>query len=406
MLFLTLTQLIFLTLIIWATWNALFKPAGPQVKKDGGEKKDGDAKPGDKPAGGGGGVPGTVAGRRPRDYLSWLGALIILMFIILAFITPNNPAVIQIWSVISFPLKPLGLAILLLSFAVAEIRHGGITRDAMRQVRAALIILVVFSVPLIAYFLVQIVEADSISALYAAPNRSEKVDAIVLLAQSTTQLTFLEPNQIHLTDAGDRVIQAVREYRQQLKLGTDPCIIVTAGPRPGITSNPNKINVSEAYDVAKLLRTLGIPQEAILIEPTGVDIHASAEAIKREYVDTGIINKRVILVSSALNMQRARQTFTQLGIQTIPSPASFYTFQSGAIPRVILTTSQRGVCDTFSITFRNTRDLLFSDFIPSVESLLLSTRVINEFWSSTYYFMRGWASSSVEPYPKAKDIKC
>ncbi|MFB2839158.1 YdcF family protein [Floridanema evergladense] len=383
MLFLTLTQLIFLTLIVWLVWRVVFRPG-----------KEGDASGGS--AGGG--------KYRPRDYLAWLGALIVLLAVILALLTPNNGAVVQVWSVISLPLRPLGLSILLLLFALMGIKKGAITKDAENYIKITTALLLFFSIPIIAFLMVQLIESDSIAALQIAPYRRDKVDAIVLLGQATTQQPFLEANQIHLTDAGDRILQAAAEYRQQLRLGNDAFIIVSAGPRPGQRLNPNQPNPAEAFAIANVLKSLGIPASDILIEPTGLDIRTSAEAIKRKYVDEGI--KRVILVSSALNMQRARQTFAQLGISTIPSPASFYTFQAGGVPKIIFTSTQKDRCDTISVTFRNAREVQFSDFMPNVDSLLLSTRVINEFWSSVYYFLRGWLSTTVDPIPVPPNIKC
>jgi len=326
MLFVTLTQLIFIGLLGWLVWRTAFKPP---TLPEAGKKEDG------KPASGGGGGSGDGWGkvrRQPRDYLAWLGAIILILSVILAFFAPNNGAVVQIWSILSLPLKPLGLALLFLAFALGGIRNFTITKDAVWQIRCAFFILFFFSIPILAFLMAQLVESDSLAALQASYHRRDKVDAIVLLGQATTQQAFLEANQIHLTDAGDRILQANREYDQQLKLGNDPFIIVSAGPRPGQRLNPNQINPPEAFAIARILKSLGIPEESILIEPSGVDIRTSAEAIKRRYINTGMINKRVIMVSSALNMQRARQTFAQLGIQAIPSPASFFTFQSGGIP--------------------------------------------------------------------------
>jgi uncharacterized SAM-binding protein YcdF (DUF218 family) len=385
MLFITLTQLIFLALIVWLVWRVVFRT-----------RKEGDP-----------GAGGIAEGKyRPRDYLAWLGALIVLLAVILALLTPNNGAVVQVWSILSLPLRPLGLSILLLLFALMGILKGGITKDAINYVKISTVLLLFFSIPIIAFLMVQLIESDSILALQAATHRRDKVDAIVLLGQATTQQPFLEANQIHLADSGDRILQAAREYDQQLRLGNDAYIIVSAGPRPGQRLNPNQPNVPEAFSIVKILKSLDIPEESILIEPTGVDIRTSAEAIKRKYVDQGIINRRIILVSSALNMQRARQTFAQLGISTLPSPATFYTFQSGGIPRIIFNTTQKEKCDVISITFRNAREVQFSDFMPNVDSLLLSTRVINEFWSSVYYFLRGWLSTGVDPVPQPQNIKC
>ena len=385
--FLTLTQVLLWVLLFYIVWQVLLK-------------KDPTPKPADaKPA-----VPGSIP-KKPRDYLAWLGAFIVFLSIIWAFLTPNSPVMAEIWSVISFPLKPLGLSILLFLFALGGIRSFGITKDAWKQLTAGFMILLISSIPLVGFFLTQLTEEYSLGALRASMNRHETFDAIVLLGQATTQMTIFEPNQVHLSDAGDRVLQAAREYQQQLNLGNEPLLIVSAGPRPGLKVHSRTPVPAEADDIKKILQRLGVPGDSIFPERSGVDIRTSAEAV-RKLVDKGLIDKRVILVSSALNMQRARQTFAQLGIETIPSPASFYTFQSGSIPKVQVYFSQKGTCDSASLVFRNAREIQFSDFMPSVEGLLLTTRVVNEFWSSVYYFLRGWLAGIPSQPPQTKDAGC
>lgn len=354
-------------------------------------------------------VKGTGKDAKPRDYLAWFGLTLILLFLILSFITPNTPAVTTFGSILTFPLKPLGLAILLLFFGLGEIKKREkdriISPKGINQIWAAFLILTIFSLPLVANLLAQRVQQDAIAGFNAAWRRKETVGAIVLLAHSATQLSLLAPNQLQLNDQSDRILQTVREYERQSDLDNFPKIVVSAGPKAGFESY-SQLNPPEADQIAATLERLGISSEDILRERTGVDIRSSAEAIKKQFVDSHKISKRVILVTSALNMQRARQTFAQLGIDTIPSPAGFYNLQADSTPKVQVRTSQKGACDTLSISIQNARKTRISDLIPSPEGLLLSTRVINEFWTSVYYFLRGWLAPTVQPVPQLKDVGC
>jgi len=90
---------------------------------------------------------------------TFVGRLILVIFllvVLLSFINPNEPAVASLWRVISFPLKPLGAAILLLIAAAQRIKSGGGT-DAPGGylVGWALTILLLASTPAVAYFLVR-----------------------------------------------------------------------------------------------------------------------------------------------------------------------------------------------------------------------------------------------------------
>ena len=374
--FLNIIQLILLGLLIYIVWNVLVdRKAGDKVK--------------------------------PRPYLAWVGAFIILIFVLTAFVSPFTGSVVDFGALFTFPLKPLGLALFLIFLALGGIEKGGITKDASNYLWSAFFILVFFSQPLIASWLAQQGELEALNAAQIAARRNEPVGAIVLLGQSATQLNILEPNQLQLTDTSARILQASEEYLRQRALGSDPIVVVSAGARPGFnTSVDTDVNLVEARDIGRLLVRLGVPRERILLETSGVDFRTSAEAIKN-LVSEGRIPSRVILVTPALGMQRARQTFALLGIETVPSPAGFLTFQSGAVPKMLVDVAPSQSCKGVStITIRDLRQLRVADFISNADSLFLSTRVINEFWTSVYYLLRGWLASGVDTIPQAKDLPC
>jgi uncharacterized SAM-binding protein YcdF (DUF218 family) len=374
--FLNIIQLMLLGLLIYIVWNVLVD------RKDASKVK-------------------------PRAYLAWVGAFIILLFILTAFVSPFNGTVVDFGALFTFPLKPLGLPIFLLFLALGGIEKGTIKKEAERYIWSAFLLLVFFSQPLVASWLAQQGELEALNAAQIAAQRNEPVGAIVLLGQSATQLNLLEPKQLQLTDTSARVLQAAEEYLRQQAIGSSPVVVVSAGPRPGFnTATPSDVNLVEARDVARLLVRLGVPQQAIVLEPTGVDFRTSALAVQ-SLVKDGVIPSKVILVTPALGMQRARQAFALLGIETLPSPAGFLSFQQGAVPKILVDVFPDPACKGFvNLAFRDLRQLRLADFISNADSLFISNRVVNEFWTSVYYLLRGWLASGVEPIPQVRDLPC
>ncbi|NJR38518.1 MAG: hypothetical protein HC781_06320 [Leptolyngbyaceae cyanobacterium CSU_1_4] len=62
-----------------------------------------------------------------RKYLTWLGGIVLVLLMVLAFLEPTNRTVGLLWGILSFPLRPLGLVLILLGYAV---------RKGYKQVRA------------------------------------------------------------------------------------------------------------------------------------------------------------------------------------------------------------------------------------------------------------------------------
>ena len=89
---------------------------------------------------------------------NFVGRLVVVVFLIillLSFVNPNEPAISSLWRVVSFPLKPLGAAILLMTFAAQRIKSGAIDKPGGILVGWALTILLLSSTPAVAYFLIQ-----------------------------------------------------------------------------------------------------------------------------------------------------------------------------------------------------------------------------------------------------------
>ncbi|MBW4603486.1 MAG: hypothetical protein KME29_28940 [Calothrix sp. FI2-JRJ7] len=83
--------------------------------------------------------------------------LIVLSFVLLlSFFNPGGTGTVvsPLWQFISFPLKPLGAAILLMIFAAQRLKGGAIDKPGGYLLGWALTILLIASTPAFAYFLV------------------------------------------------------------------------------------------------------------------------------------------------------------------------------------------------------------------------------------------------------------
>jgi hypothetical protein len=308
-----------------------------------------------------------------KTYLTWLGGLIVFAFIILAFFNPNDRTVGTVWSILSLPLKPLGLTIFLLLNAL----KGGTKNVIGNQVVAALLILFFTSTPIMAYWLTAQTEQTAVSTVQVTGDRAPNptaVKAIVVLGDGTAVSDPSYGVRTQLSNAEDgfgtglisRLYFAARLYREQVAQGSNPLVIVSAGPQPAL--DPQDAN--EAQSVINLLTSAGVPQDRILIDSSGLDVRTSSVAVDQLLTERGFqkASDVIILISPALNTRRATSSFARLGIQTFPRPTDFFAFQ-----------------------LDNSRQLaLLADLVPNVEALALTTRVIDEYLTSIYYFLRGW----------------
>jgi len=299
------------------------------------------------------------SGGKDNPLLDRLRVLLLISLLILAFFAPDTPVGAAIFGLIAFFFKPLGFSITLLVIASALITNGGIRNPAPRMILAALLVLILSSMPVVAYWFAEQAERDAAARTVCC---DETAAAIVLLGKGTTQPHIPNRVAIQLTDTGNRLPYAAVLYRKQLA----PMVIVTAGPRRELEGY-----VGEAKDIETLLaNNMGVPRSSIVIDNNGSNIRTSAQEV-RKILDSRGAGRKVILVTSAMQMRRASLTFAHMGMQVIPRATDFYTFQptAGGTSRLRLDAG---------------------DFLPSAEALLTTTKVFDEYFGSVYYYLRGW----------------
>jgi uncharacterized SAM-binding protein YcdF (DUF218 family) len=361
---------------------------------------------------------------------AFLGGLVLLLLVIVCALTffqgsPQPGLLGDIWQVISLLFNPLGLLLIFLLIVWRDAESKGIKPMSRWLLRIATVALLLMSTPIFSSFLAQRSEAEAIQLQPTAAVPLEGARrVIVLLAQDTTRLqlrprtqpipappaspakprdffslptpeqitdyqyTLLANQPIQLTDRGNRLTYAAQVYGEERAAGTAPLLVVSAGPRSGRDKKGDEKpeDISEARDVSTFLQNrLGVPAADILEEGESTNIHDSAVNVRKLLQARTINVPQLVLVTSALDMSRAKLTFAnEFGadgnrFNVIARPTDFLTLpQKGSIDRRV---QGRDLIE---------RNLRLADLLPSADALSTSARVVNEYITSVYYFLRGW----------------
>jgi uncharacterized SAM-binding protein YcdF (DUF218 family) len=359
----------------------------------------------------------------------FLGILVLLLFlfvILTAFYQGgiNQPgSVLEIlWQVISYPLTPFGLGfILLLLLLTGFVKLG---KWAKYIIQGILILLLLGSIPFIAYFLAQELEMEAIELINPLPPIDTGArQVIVLLGRNTTrfqlkprreaapvansdttnasrvaitetQYQVLSQLPIQMTAHGNRIVYAAKLYQEST--GRNPLIIISAGRRYDRKKHEGETweEISEAQDIQTMLtQTFGVPANAMIQDREEYNIRSSAINVQKLLRDQGInYGRQLILVASALNMNRAALTFEEVFNQDciVVRPTDFLTVPSPDRLRGIL--QGRDLVE---------RDLQVRDILPSVEAFYISSQAYQEYLNSFYYFLRRW----IRPFRSRGEIQ-
>ncbi len=363
---------------------------------------------------------------------AFLGGLVIALLLGVSALTfyrgaPAEGLFGDIWQLISIPFSPLGLILIFFLIVLTELLRGGISKTGLTLLRVAIPLLLILSIPAVSYFLAQRSEAQALQITRAAPAESLAGGrrVIVLLGQGTTRLqlrprtlpapaptappqntqapliqpvepltenayNILTQQPIQLTEEGDRLIYGARLYQEEVARGTNPLLIVSAGSREGRDKKEGDTseNTAESADIVTFLQSQGVPAGNMMQDTKSPTVHDSAVNV-RALLQAQRINfgNQLFLVTSAIEMSRAALTFNRefnsQGADTVVTivsrPTDFYTLpQRDSLRR---RTQGRDLIE---------RGFRIGDLLPSTEAFALSSRVVNEYIASIYYFLRGW----------------
>ena len=176
-----------------------------------------------------------------------------------------------------------------------------------------------------------------------------KADAIVILGGFTYQ--FDRPGSVpNIGHAVDRLFHGVRLYKAKKA----PRVMLIGGAAI-------EGYVPEAAIMTNLAGELGVPGEALLLEGQSRNTRENAmNALKTMQANN--IN-RILLVTSATHMRRAKGVFEKLGLEVIPAATDYQV--DGHEPNIL-------------------------DWIPDAGVLGLTTLGIKEYIGYWVYRIRGW----------------
>jgi len=213
-------------------------------------------------------------------------------------------------------MSPLGTALLLMLLGMLLARCGR-PRAAWSSVMLGFAWLLLWSWPPASNWLVSQVEQEfpfqPLSALPSAP-------AMVVLGGGIhpSRSAVTPPN---LESSADRVWYAARLYHA----GKAPLLVLSGGSATSVET--------EADAMREFLRDLGVPDSALLLEgrsrTTRENAIYSAELLRSRGI------RRVLLVTSALHMHRAKKLFERQGIAVDPAPTDYEARSLSSWQRVL-----------------------------------------------------------------------
>lgn len=250
---------------------------------------------------------------------------------------------------------PLGLAFILLWVAIFIRKHP--------RLRTAVLVLVTLLIFLSGNRWVALSMARSLEWQYLPKGELPAADVIVLLGGGTDPA--LPPRRtVELNGAGDRVIYAAALYKQ----GKAPAVLASGG---NITWLDSSRPSTPASEMADLLEFMGVPQQAVWLQPDSQNTHEDAVYSAKILKEKGIT--RILLVTSAVHMPRSVALFQKQGLEVIPAPADF------------------------SVTEQGWKDLTQADLLaqlsnlmPSAGNISLTTNVLREYFGMIAYRLKGW----------------
>lgn len=248
---------------------------------------------------------------------------------------------------------PLGLACVFL--IVALLRKS--TRSKQILAASALLVLWLGGNRWVAYSL-----ARSLEWRYLPPAEIPNAEVIVVLGGGTEAPSY--PRRfVEINGAGDRVLFAARLYKQ----GKAPHLLLSGGYISWLSQRGS----TPAEEMADLMQLIGIPDEALWLQPrsqnTYEDALYSAEILRAKGI------RKIILVTSAQHMPRSVALFEHQGFEIIPAPTDY------------------------TVTESNWQDLwqpnLASQIInllPTADNLGLTTSSLKEYLGILIYHLQGW----------------
>ncbi|HUR20169.1 MAG TPA: YdcF family protein [Vicinamibacterales bacterium] len=240
---------------------------------------------------------------------------------------------------------PLGVSLILLTLGLARRRRS--------LACGGLVVLFISSNPLVGHFLMRSTEGWAERRPVA---EVPAADAVVVLSPGRT----FAPGPAQISESNDA---------NRFFAGTD---LALAGKAPvlvftGAAISSSPIRPTEGDVLAAQARALGVPADRVLVTPLVGNTADEAREVAALLRTRQLQRPRIVLVTSAFHMRRARQLFQQEGVDVEPFPVSFVSSDMGAV----------------SVFW----------FLPSVNALSKTQTALRELYGRAFYGLRGAIAS-------------
>ena len=207
-----------------------------------------------------------------------------------------------------------------------------------------IVILIFCSLPIISNNLIAYLEKDYILQDTSA---IDEADAIIVLSGMLTTIKTKSDYKYEFGGGVDRILAGIDLYKDDKA----PILILTRGKLPWSLGKP------EGEYLKEFAAQFGIPKENILLTDNVENTEDEAKSVKKLLNQ----NNKIILVTSAFHMPRAKKVFEAADINVLTFPVDFQSQES---------------------------KLTFMDIIPSAGSFSGSSHFIREMIGRAYYSLK------------------
>jgi uncharacterized SAM-binding protein YcdF (DUF218 family) len=222
---------------------------------------------------------------------------------------------------------------------------GGIISRSRKTSLVGLVLLFVFSLPILSDRLIAYLEKDY--QLEQASN-FHTADAIVVLSSMVRTIQAKNGLFYEWGEASDRIFAGIDLLKEQKA----PVLILTRGKLPWSVGKP------EGEYLSEVAIKNGVAKERISLTENVENTDQEAQSVKKLLKNK---QSKIILVTSAFHMPRAQKVFEAAGVSIIPFPVDF-----------------RNDADRLSVL----------DFIPNAEALRRTSFFIREMIGRLYYNLK------------------
>ncbi len=173
--------------------------------------------------------------------------------------------------------------------------------------------------------------AESFRLWEGRPTPIEQLDSdydIAIVLAGVINMSIEPEDRVYFQKGADRVTHALQLY----KMGKVKKILLSGGS--GALMGPAS-EKQEAVKLAQFLEMAGVPKEDLIIEPTSHNTHKNAEEsakiIKSQYP-----NAKLLLITSAFHMRRAKGCFEKQGLKVDTFSADFHTSDRRITPKHLI----------------------------------------------------------------------